>query len=292
MRDPNFLVIGAQKCGTTWLSEMLRQHPDVYTPGRKELHFFDRRENYERGIEWYRTHFGGATTERAIGECTPNYLWVQEACPTSIPGLDLPVKRYDEINAEIPRLVHEAYPDLRLIVVLRNPVDRAVSSFRHHIRMRRLPPRSNILEVGGELGILGMGFYTHQLLAWEKFYPRERFLVLIYEQDVRREPGSALRRTFEHIGVDPDFTPARTDTRFNARSSDAFMFARYYSPRLARAAFSVLPILNRLGIRGMGVSGAERRALSEVFAEETYLLERHLGRSLPEWRPPVKASDP
>ena len=79
MADPNFLLIGAQKAGTTWISAMLREHPQIFLPQRKELHFFNRRDNYERGLEWYRAQFGQHQGEPAIGECTPNYLWVSDA---------------------------------------------------------------------------------------------------------------------------------------------------------------------------------------------------------------------
>ena len=67
---PNFLVIGAQRAGTTWLYECLREHPEIFLPETKELHYFDL--NHEKGYEWYFQHFEGAS-EKAIGEITPNY---------------------------------------------------------------------------------------------------------------------------------------------------------------------------------------------------------------------------
>ncbi len=283
-RLPNFLVIGAQKCGTTWLAEMLRQHPEVFTPARKELHYFNRKSNYAQGLAWYQQYFAEAGGHKAVGECTPNYLWVQEACPDSIPSLGLRLQRYDYANREVPRLVHEVCPDARLLVVLRNPVDRAISSHRHHIRMRRISPRSRILEVGGQFGIVSMGFYAEQLQAWEAYFPRDRFLVLIYEEDVRREPERALRRVFEHLEVDPEFKPGKIETRFNESSSDAYMFARYYAPRLTRRLFKAMPALERIRVPGMGVSNAERAELARVYAAEVDRLESHLGRRLDCWR--------
>jgi len=76
MPDPNYLVIGAQRCGTTWLAETLGQHPDIYVPRPKEIHFFNHSENYAKGIDWYRSRFPGYEGQRAVGEFTPNYFWV------------------------------------------------------------------------------------------------------------------------------------------------------------------------------------------------------------------------
>ena len=70
----NFLVIGAQKAGTTWLDDMLRQHPDVFTPPQKELHFFSKLSNFDKGLAWYCDHFSLLGDEKAVGECTPNYI--------------------------------------------------------------------------------------------------------------------------------------------------------------------------------------------------------------------------
>ncbi len=73
---PPSLEIGTQKSGTTWLSSMLAQHPEVFIPKQKELHFFNISYNYDKGIGWYRKQFSGYSGEKAVGECTPNYLWV------------------------------------------------------------------------------------------------------------------------------------------------------------------------------------------------------------------------
>src|SRR5262249_40448697 len=74
MASPNFIIIGAQKSGTTWLARHLRNHPEVFLV-RGEIHFFDKDFNFARGRDWYESQFAAATTHRAIGEKTPEYLW-------------------------------------------------------------------------------------------------------------------------------------------------------------------------------------------------------------------------
>jgi len=100
----NFLGIGAQKCGTTWLYAMLSKHPDIAFPGGKEIHFWSE-DDYQERLAWYQNLFSG--DEQVKGEITPAYAFLDGG-------------RIKEIY----RLV----PDLRLIYMIRNPVNRAWSN--------------------------------------------------------------------------------------------------------------------------------------------------------------------
>ena len=105
---PNFLIVGAQKAGTTSLYKILDQHPQVFFPSLKEPHFFD--WHYQKGLEWYaQTYYGGVEQEMMIGEATPNYLYEERA---------------------IRRIEQDLGKDLKLIISLRNPVDRAFSHYQ------------------------------------------------------------------------------------------------------------------------------------------------------------------
>ena len=114
------ILLGAQRAGTTSIHSHLGKHPGVYLSKTKEIHYFD---NYqEQGLGWYRSHFPtrgwveGRSRElgyeKVIGEGTPYYLF----------------------HPEVPSRIHEAIPSARLVVLLRNPVDRALSHFRHERR--------------------------------------------------------------------------------------------------------------------------------------------------------------
>lgn len=291
--DPNFLVIGAQKCATTWLDSLLTQHNDIFTPPSKELHFFNIRENQELGIEWYRSQFAGHSGETAIGECTPNYLWVSDA-PADLheqPELQgkppLNFTEYPFVIRDIPALVRQQYEDLQLIVCLRNPVDRAVSGYFHAIRAGKVSPRRGLIEAGGEQGILGMGFYYRHLVEWMKHFSPDKFLVLIYEEDVLQTKEASVRKVYEHLGVDPDFTPTRMEQSFNRRASHTYMHMHYYMPRLTRRLNRIAPVrsvLHRLNFPKITVSEADMEHLRAIYARENKLLEELLGRSLAKWR--------
>jgi len=150
MTTPTFLVIGAQKSGTSWLAAMLGQHPEVFMASPKELHYFDLIENHDRGPDWYRSFFDGATHEKAIGEATPYML------STPPPDLDdyvvdlgdppVNIAPIPGVREDIPGLVHREYPNLQLVAFLRNPVTRAISGYQHHVNRRRMSPREPFSE--------------------------------------------------------------------------------------------------------------------------------------------------
>jgi hypothetical protein len=274
MSGPTFLVIGAQKCGTTWLEAMLRQHPEVFVPVTKELHFFDKSYHYDRGLEWYEAHFSAGSEARARGEATPNYFWTTP---------DETEKRAGgRSNEQLPHRVAAHYPDVRLIVSLRNPVDRAISAYYHHIRQRRCSPSTPLKQVSDRWGIVSMGHYDVHLARWLDAFPRERLLVLIYEEDIAQNKPATLRRLFEFIGVDPTRDPARQERRVNRRRSDLHLRLNFYAPPLATLLDAVLPARITHARRWrIEVADDERAALAAEFAPHNARLSQLLGRDLP-----------
>lgn len=193
----DFLVIGAQKAGTTWVDAVLRQHSDVLLPqGLKEVHYFNVARNVARGPEWYLGHFDFDTPHRIAGECTPNYFWAdtseREKCQSGL-------------TRDIVREVETLLPDVRFVMCLRDPVDRAVSAYFHHLRQGRVDPRHDFSDVMNEYGILSMGHYARHLRRWLEWFPRERFHFIVYESDVKDPvaiPGT-LTRLADHLGIAP-----------------------------------------------------------------------------------------
>ncbi len=162
---PNFIGIGAQRAGTTWLHRCLSEHPQVFVPQPKEVHFFNRQ--FERGQAWYEERFAGAEGRIAVGEITPNYL---------------------NSPAAIPRMA-SVIPDARLLVVLREPVARAYSAYcLYHKQYNGLSFRQ-ACESGRSL--VELGLYAEQLQRVFNHYRREQVKVLLYE-DIQVRPAQAL----------------------------------------------------------------------------------------------------
>lgn len=199
----DFLIIGAQKCGTTSLYHYLTQHPQIVSATRKEVHFFDL--NYSLGLEWYKTQLGqGDCPDCLYGEASPYYIF----------------------HPQVPQRVYQLFPQVKLIVLLRNPVDRAISHYYHEFN--RLKAENLSLEeaiaceperLKGELEkldadpnyysynhqhytYLSRGLYLEQLHRWMKLFPKEQFLILSSEE-FWENPDRALTDVFEFLHLHP-----------------------------------------------------------------------------------------
>lgn len=266
------MIIGAQKGGTSWLAKMMRQHPDIYAPDKKELHFFNLQENYSRGIDAYRSLFDGYAGEKAIGEFTPNYLWI---CPN-----EQEISKLGVIP-NIPELIHKQYPDLKLIVSLRDPVDRAVSAFMFFMRLRRYAPYKRIFDVGHTNGILSMGFYKSHLEEWMKFYPLEQFHFVCYESGIKRDKDATLKGIFRFLEVDEDFVPGNMDKKYNARMGDLYLYLNYYSPLFAKAFFRMIKAARPVNFPKISLSDEEMERLRDLYAEKNRGLDQLISCALP-----------
>ena len=224
---PNFLIIGAQKSGTTWLAEQLIQHPDVFMPAT-EIHFFDKDYHYYRGVQWYEKHFSRVGNQKAVGEKTPDYLWANG----------------QGVEGHMPDVHHHIYdllPDVKLIVVLRNPVNRAISAVNHIIRSGRISPRYSADDlligkyqhlVAGH-GVLAYGRYYEQIQAYLTLFCRQQLLVLIFEEDVLENPTNGLQKVCHFLQIDHDFPfVAQTEKKNAYRHSRQRLYVNFYLPFL------------------------------------------------------------
>ncbi|MBB3911557.1 sulfotransferase domain-containing protein [Sphingomonas desiccabilis] len=275
----DFLVLGAQKCGTTWIHHVLSQHPEVFIPPAKELHFFNKAAGLARGRGWYAAQFADAAPGQLRGECTPNYLW-NHLAPEERPALG---ERHD-----LGPALAATRPGLRLVATLRNPVDRAVSAFHHHINQGRIAPDARILDHLWTLGIASMGMYARHLRHWFDAFGREPLLVLVYEADIapdRAKPVTA-ERLFAHLGIAPFVVPSLYEQRNARRGYLAMRLARRLPPSslpgraVRRAIEAVTPQRVDRWFR-FEVSAQDRAELAGLFAPYQRELEELLDRRMP-----------
>lgn len=211
---PNFLIIGAQKSGTTAFYHYLRQHPQVYMSPEKEPHFFaledegiDSRGPRDKeilnhiavtDIEDYKELFAGVTGEKAVGEASAVYLYSSRA------------------SERIKRRI----PEAKMIAVLRHPAERAYSSFLHMVRDDREPlddfgraldeEEIRIRDNWGPIWhYRRSGFYYGQLQRYFEAFGRDRVRVYLYE-DFTDDPHGVLQDVFRFLDVDPTFSPDTT----------------------------------------------------------------------------------
>src|SRR5262245_14968128 len=183
---PNLIVIGAAKCGTTALHYYLGLHPAIAMADAKELDCFTVRKNWNRGLPWYESQFRPAPVR---GESSPSY----SAYPL-YPG--------------VPERMASVVPDVRLVYLVRDPIERAISAYRFR---RWVMGSKNIGDINerltsheGNQTILS-GCYALQLEQYLAFFPQDHIMVVDCA-DLRARKGPTLARIFAFVGVDDTFT--------------------------------------------------------------------------------------
>lgn len=194
----DFLGIGVQKGGTTLLYEQLKKVEEIFLPKQKELHFFDREENYARGLNWYLEFFQEAKPYQIRGEITPAYIYFQE------------------VPARIRNSFKEKGDQLKFVAILRNPVDRAYSQYwmeyKRGLETQKFPyailkeliyerryPQHHVLSY------IDRGFYAKQILNWFSFFKREQFLFVIFEEFVA-DQNRFLNEILHFLGIQKKYT--------------------------------------------------------------------------------------
>ena len=220
---PDFLVLGAQKAGTTALYAYLRWHPGITGPSWKEVSFFDR--HWWRGARWYRGQFPLRSADKLFGEASPSYLFHPLA----------------------PERARAVIPDARLLVVLRNPVDRAYSQYQHEVALGREPlsfedalaaeeerTRGEVERIVADPRAFShewwdhtyaaRGLYADQLERWLAVFPRDQLLV-VTSDELGARPAEAYASILSFLGAAPhqldayprvfdrDYAPMRSETR-------------------------------------------------------------------------------
>ncbi|WP_269526185.1 sulfotransferase domain-containing protein [Coraliomargarita parva] len=237
---PGYIVVGTHKGGTSSIQSYLIQHPQLFGGTHKELHFFD--YQYHRGLDWYRSIFPRAKNlpEGSLtGEATPLYM----------------------VHPLVPARIAECIPDVKLIFLLRDPVQRSISHYYHQVRRGReklsiadgfaaedervLPEKKRLLagEIFKPEGFRRFSYrershYAEQLERWFQYFPREQCFIDTSERFYADTAGF-LRDVFEFLGVDPDATipdlkPRNVGIPRDEDSEIRQMLSEYFKPHNQR----------------------------------------------------------
>lgn len=281
-RRPDFLLVGAQKSGTTWLWDMLDQHPGTVLPRRKEYHYFGSSELYAKGPEWYYKNFEDIDLQAVTGEASTSYLfdripyWYNKSSEIS----------YDTSLPALPALVASELPQVRIIAVLRDPVRRAISAYFHWMKQGKLSPALGLRRTAlahPRLRILEYGDYARHLSAWMREFSKNQLLVLIFEEDVIGNPDNGLKKVYQFLGLEPEFAPSDMQKRVYQSWSWTRILATYYAgpfrqvlrKRLIGEFLNKYDFLGKLAIRDSDLGFLRKRYLPSHGAIEN-LIERSL----------------
>jgi hypothetical protein len=246
---PNFLIVGAARSGTSTLYRYLQSHRQIYLRANKrpEPHFFFKESEYLKGLRYYEeTWFPRESSCQAVGEASTSYLF----------------------GPEVPARIAAALPKVRLIALLRNPIDRAFSSYWHSVRsgvetldfaaaIERETERTEAIE-GTALAELkpysyvARGFYYAQISNYLRFVEREQLMLATFDE-LREQPARLLRGVYRHLGVAEEL-PSQLDVIENRSMPDG----KVMDPSL-------------------------RQRLIQVYADDVVRLGKFLDRDLTAW---------
>lgn len=289
---PNFIVIGAPKSGTTSLFFYLKQHPEIYLPIRKELHYFSYPLLEQRvsgpgdsnvlaslcsSRQEYESHYKGVRQQRAIGEISPSYLYFSEVS--------------ERIKAELG--------EVKIIALVRNPVEKAYSQYMHMVRENRetlsfydaLMEEENrrIAGWGDIWSYAESSLYAERLEKYISVFGRSNVKIILAE-DMFSNPNEALHKLFSFLGVEPSFQPNTTKSYnrtgqprsklladFLARSSLLKHFFKQLIPEDTRVHLRLALMEINTGKKDT-MDSKSRRYLTEFFKDDISTVETIIER--------------
>jgi Sulfotransferase domain len=272
MNKPNFLIIGAQKSGTSSLRKFMERNPNHFFTPRQELHFWNRDREYRdgEGVAEYYENFKGAAHNQIVGEKSPSYL------PSS---------------SAAERIAHHL-PQVKIVAVLRDPVDRAHSAYLHGLRVGAIPRSRTFSQAirnyqdfqGVPYGdVVSQGFYFENLERYFKFFHAKQIHVMSFSQ-LTQTPNLILPKLMNFL-ITPefDYEPAKIDysmPRVNVARTSRF-------PQLVRRvrASKKLSIEQKNYLSGLTfkklpeapILPEDRTFLDEIYAESNSNLQKRLG---------------
>ncbi len=217
---PNFLYIGASKAGSSWLDQVLREHPDVFIPDAKDIMFFDR--YYDKGVDWYLGFFEDAGGRTAVGEISHDYFLFPECAPR----------------------IHQLLPDVKLVACLREPVKKTISAYLYNLTTN-FDKDTKFADYAFLPQILKLSDYYHNLEPFYRLFPKENILVLFFDE-LQDDPKDFLQRVYAHLGVDAAYEPPSVNKIILAAREPRAYFVAHLVYR-AGGMFRALGMANLVG---------------------------------------------
>ena len=283
-RLPTFVLAGAPRCGTTSVYHMLNSNPEVFLPEKKELWFFYTESEWLRGVDWYADCFSGHGGAKAVGEATPLYFCDPKAV----------------------RRMAKLIPDLKILLVLRNPIERLSSHYWFNVRKSKEPlEMEEAVEAElsdkrpwkldkGALNYVGIGLYdTHIRRLWKAFSPAQVHVIII--EEIVADPNRVFEGLWGFLGVAPMGLPTAPKKNEGQWLSKEAADSLYRDAGVKRALSAILPesakaplrrVRDKLVLRGSSpdMPDSLRERLEAVYAPSIAALEKLLGRDLSVWR--------
>lgn len=215
MSLPNFMCLGAAKSGTTTLYDILGQHPDIYTSSFKEPHFFDIPENFSNGLHWYEKTYFKKADKKIIADFTPSYFFDENA----------PKRIFESLGG-----------NMKFLVIIRNPVDRAYSHYLHSkrdhhetedfekslklevSRLKYYEDQSDYLSYLRH-SYVHQGLYSQMLERYLLYFSLDNFLFISFEDEFLQKRDLTIKKILQFLEIDNSFF-LNTDILSNPSSKE------------------------------------------------------------------------
>jgi hypothetical protein len=283
---PNFLVIGAEKSATTWLYNRLKEHPDIFMPETKEIHFFNKYDSNfnekdifnENNLGYYKKFFKRFNGEKAIGEVTPMYL----------------------CDPYAPKRIKQILPKVKLIAILRNPIDRAYS----HYWMAKSKGHTDLnfkkIVENKEDKFIKRGLYFNQLKKYYDLFDQCQIKIIIFSE-IKKNEELVLKDIYNFLDVNSDFITENLNNRENSSSKYRSKFLVNFISRtsdLFRLKLKMGFIINFLKKIGVAdfikninkesynypkMKDEYREKLIDYYKKENYRLSKLINKNLDYW---------
>jgi len=269
----NFVAVGPQRTGTTWLYKTLANHPQLCFPkGVKETMFFDQR--YNKGLNWYGAHFRHCQEQQKCGEIAPTYFHIEA----------------------IPERIYELNPQCKIIINLRHPLERILSVYRHYVSLGVV--QSNFDEaVKTYPHLINAGHYSTYIPHWlNQFGSQQIYFILL--EDIQSRPAHVLEYLEKFLGITHTPLEHLSHAKVNATTLPKFPLLAKGLTQIAHflrgnRLHCIVELGKRLGLRKVYRGGEhnmptltreQQSYLLELYEPDTVYVENLLGRSLPQWR--------
>lgn len=269
----NFVAIGPQRTGTTWLYEALVGHPQLCFPkGVKETMFFDK--YYYKGLRWYKTHFAHCKDSEKCGEIAPTYFNVET----------------------IPSHLYDLNPKCKIIINLRHPLERVLSVYRHYLSLGEIGEN---FEEAVKLvpHIIDAGHYSNYVPSWLAQFGSSQIHFILLE-DIQSAPEQVLENLYHFLGVEQISFPSLAQEKVNAASLPRFPWLAKRFTETARflrgnRLHGIVEVGKRLGLRKVYTGGEDKMPtltkeqqiyLLKLYEADTVYVENLLDRELSTWR--------
>ncbi|BBG65026.1 putative deacetylase sulfotransferase [Hydrogenimonas sp.] len=270
----DFVYIGPDKSGSTWLYNILAEHPDVFVPIAKDIYFFDR--YYHRGLSWYEKFFKSAPEQCVVGEISHDYMFDPEAI----------------------RRIHQNYPDAKLLTILRNPYEKVWSQYLFLIRsgITNKPFASAIEEIDELTEKCLYGKYLSKYL--KEFDPKK--IKILFFDNLKKDPKKFAHEIFNFLEIKQDI-----DLNYYEKTLPASRPRNFYLAKLAKKSAILLREMGLINLLGLVKSNkivqnllyqpyknhdkpkmqpSDYALVRDLFEEDIALLEQTLKIDLSHWK--------